>query len=156
MSFIGALKPARGSHRRRRRVGRGLGSGRGVYAGKGRKGQKARAGSGPRPGFEGGQTPLIKRLPFRRGVRGAGSNMTGGKPRPAVQEVRLGDLNRFPVGSDVTPATLRGARLVGLGPIKVLATGRLAHALTVRAHAFTAGARRAIETAGGKVEVLTR
>jgi len=154
MAFIAALKPARGSHRRRRRIGRGLGSGRGVYAGKGRKGQKARSGPGPRPGFEGGQTPLFKRLPFRRGVRGAGSNMTGGKPRPAIQEVRLRDLNRFPAGSDVTPATLRGVGVIGPGPIKVLATGRLAHALTVRAHAFTAGARAAIEAAGGKIEVL--
>ncbi len=156
MAFIGALRPARGSHRRRRRVGRGLGSGRGVYAGKGRKGQKARSGPGPRPGFEGGQTPLIKRLPFRRGVRGAGSNRTGGGPRPVIQEVRLRDLNRFPPGSDVTPATLRGVGLTGPGPIKILATGRLEHALNVRVHAFTAGARKAIEAAGGKVEVLIR
>ncbi len=156
MSFISDLKPARGSHRRRRRVGRGLGSGRGVYAGKGRKGQKARAGPGPRPGFEGGQTPLIKRLPYRRGVRGAGSNMTGGKPRRPVQEVRLRDLIRFPAGSEVTPATLRGAGVVQRGRIKVLATGRLTHALVVRAHAFSAGARRAIEAAGGRVEVMER
>jgi large subunit ribosomal protein L15 len=131
-----------------------LGSGRGVYAGKGRKGQKARSGPGPRPGFEGGQTPLVKRLPFRRGVRGAGSNMTGGKPRQPGQEVRLRDLNRFPAGSEVTPTILRAARLVGAGRIKVLATGRLEHALVVRVHAFTAGARRAIEAAGGKAEVV--
>ncbi|MBI3997554.1 MAG: 50S ribosomal protein L15 [Armatimonadetes bacterium] len=150
------LRPPKGAHRRRRRVGRGLGSGRGAYAGKGRKGQKARSGSGPRPGFEGGQTPLFKRLPFRRGVRGAGSNMTGGKPRPLVQEIRLRDLNRFPAGSEVTPAILRGAGLVGTGPVKVLATGRLTHVLTVRAHAFSAGARRAIEAAGGRAEVLER
>ncbi len=97
---------------------------------------------------------MIKRLPFRRGVRGAGSNMTGGKPRSRVQEVRLGDLNRFPAGSDVTPAALRGAGLAGPGMIKILATGRLAHAVTIRVHAFTAGARRAIEAAGGKAEVL--
>jgi large subunit ribosomal protein L15 len=151
---ISGLKPARGAHRRRRRVGRGLGSGRGVYAGKGRKGQKARSGPGPAPGFEGGQTRLIKRLPYRRGVRGAGSNMTGGKPAPAVQEVRLRDLNRFPSGSEVTPTTLRGAGLIGGGPVKVLATGRLDRALTVRAHGFTAGARKAIEAAGGKAEVV--
>ena len=156
MTQISRLVPPRGSHRRRRRVGRGLGSGRGVYAGKGRKGQKARAGSGPRPGFEGGQTPLIKRLPFRRGVRGAGSNMTGGKPRPPVQEVRLHDLNRFPTGTDVTPAMLVGAGLARPGRVKVLATGRIAHALTVRAHAFSAGARRAIEAVGGRAEVLGR
>lgn len=156
MPTLGELKAARGSRRRRRRVGRGLGSGRGVYAGKGRKGQKARSGPGPRPGFEGGQTPLIKRLPFRRGVRGAGSNMTGGGPRPEVQEVRLRDLNRFPAGSEVTPVLLRRAGIVGAGRVKVLATGRLAHPLTVRAQAFTAGARAAIEAAGGRVEVLGR
>ena len=156
MPFIADLKPARGAHRRRRRVGRGLGSGRGAYAGKGQKGQKARSGPGPRPGFEGGQTPLFKRLPFRRGVRGAGSNMTGGKPRPRAQEVRLDALNRFPAGSEVTPAILRGAGIVGGGPVKVLATGRLTVALTVRAHAFTAGARRAIEAAGGAAEVLAQ
>lgn len=152
----GNLRGAEGAHRHRRRVGRGLGSGRGVYAGKGRKGQKARSGVRMIPGFEGGQTRLVKRLPYRRGVRGAGSNMTGGKPRPPVQEVRLADLNRFPAGSEVTPATLRGAGLVGSGRIKVLATGRLQHALTVRVHAVTAGARTAIEAAGGRVEVLDR
>jgi large subunit ribosomal protein L15 len=80
--------------------------------------------------------------------------MTGGKPRTPVQEVRLGDLNRFPAGSDVNPVALRGAGLAGPGSIKVLATGRLMHPLTVRVHAFTAGARRAIEAIGGKAEVL--
>jgi large subunit ribosomal protein L15 len=156
MSYIAELKPARGARQRRRRVGRGLGSGRGVYSGKGRKGQKARSGSGPRPGFEGGQTPLFKRLPFQRGVRGAGSNMTGGPPRVRPQEVRLHDLNRFPAGTEVTPAVLRGAGVVGRGPVKILATGRLSVPLTVRAHAFTAGARKAIEAAGGKAEGLSR
>ncbi len=151
-----ALRPSQGSRRRRRRVGRGLGSGRGVYAGRGRKGQKARSGPGPRPGFEGGQTRLSKRLPYRRGVRGAGSNMTGGGPRPKMQEVMLADLGRFPAGSEVTPAALRDAGVVGKGRIKVLATGHLPHALTVRAHAFSAGARKAIEAAGGRVEVLAR
>lgn len=155
-SFITTLKPARGSRRRRRRVGRGLGSGRGVYAGRGRKGQKARSGPGPRPGFEGGQTRLSKRLPYRRGVRGAGSNMTGGGPRPRVQEVMLTDLERFPAGSEVTPAVLRESGVVESGKVKVLATGRLTHALVVRAHAFSAGARKAIEAAGGKAEVLAR
>jgi len=150
------LRPAEGAHPRRRRIGRGLGSGRGVYAGKGRKGQKARTGIRMIPGFEGGQTRLVKRLPYRRGVRGAGSNMTGGKPKPPVQEVRLADLNRFPAGSEVTPAMLRGAGLVGSGKIKVLATGRLEHGLTVRVHAFTAGAKTAIEAAGGRAEVLAR
>ncbi|MGH2403213.1 MAG: 50S ribosomal protein L15 [bacterium] len=150
------LRPAPGARRRRRRVGRGLGSGSGVYAGRGRKGQKARSGPGPRPGFEGGQTRLTKRLPYRRGVRGAGSNMTGGKPRPRMQEVMLADLGQFPAGSEVTPAMLRDAGVVESGRIKVLATGRLTHALVVRAHAFSAGARKAIEGAGGRVEVLAR
>jgi large subunit ribosomal protein L15 len=156
MLFVASLKPAAGARRRRRRVGRGLGSGRGAYSGRGRKGQKARSGPGPRPAFEGGQTPLFKRLPFRRGVRGAGSNMTGGGPRPRPIEVRLRDLNRFPAGAVVTPETLRAAGLAGAGVVKVLGTGRLTVALTVRAHAFTAGARKAIETAGGQAEVLTR
>ncbi len=156
MSLVSELKTPKGAHRRRRRVGRGLGSGRGVYAGKGRKGQKARAGSGPRPGFEGGQTPLIKRLPFRRGVRGPGSNMTGGGPRPKAQEVRLRDLNRFAADTEVSPGLLREAGLTGAGRVKIIATGRLDRALTVKAHAFTEGARVAIEAAGGRIEVLTR
>ncbi len=154
MPFIGSIRPADGAHRRRRRVGRGLGSGRGVYSGKGRKGQKARTGVRMVPGFEGGQTRLIKRLPYRRGVRGAGSNMTGGKPRVRPQEVLLRDLNRFAAGTEVTPKTLRGAGLAGPGKVKVLATGRIQVALTVRVHAFTAGARHRIEAAGGKAEVL--
>lgn len=154
MPLIGSLKPPHGARRRRRRVGRGLGSGRGVYSGRGRKGQKARSGPGPRPGFEGGQTPLFKRLPFRRGVRGAGSNMTGGRPRPHAQEVRLRDLNRFPAGSEVTPAVLRGAGLAKAGPVKILATGRLTVPLVIHAHRFTEGARRAIEAAGGTARVL--
>lgn len=153
---VTTLRSPQGARRRRRRVGRGLGSGRGVYAGRGRKGQKARSGPGPRPGFEGGQTRLSKRLPYLRGVRGAGSNMTGGGPRPRMQEVKLADLGRFPAGTEVTPAVLRDAGVVRSGRIKVLATGRLAHALVVRAHAFSAGARKAIEAAGGRVEMLAR
>lgn len=148
------VKPAAGARNPRRRVGRGLGSGSGVYAGRGRKGQKARSGGSPRPGFEGGQTPLSKRLPFRRGVRAAGSVMTGGPPRRRPAEVNVGALNRFPAGSKVTEAALREAGLVDRGPVKVLGGGRLAHALTVRAHAFSKSAREAIEAAGGKAEVL--
>ncbi|MDR7545092.1 MAG: 50S ribosomal protein L15 [Armatimonadota bacterium] len=156
MPLVAQLKPAAGARRRRRRVGRGLGSGRGVYAGKGRKGQKARSGVRMVPGFEGGQTRLVKRLPYQRGVRGAGSNMTGGRPRPRPQEVGLGDLNRFSAGTEVTPAILRAAGLVGAGAVKILATGRLSVPLTVRAHAFSEGARKAIQAAGGKAEVLSR
>ncbi len=154
MLKIDALKPTAGARRRRRRVGRGLGSGSGVYAGRGRKGQKARAGQGPRPGFEGGQTPLSKRLPFRRGVRAAGSVMTGGPPRvrPAVVSVRA--LTGFPAGSEVTVATLVEAGLVDHRPVKVLGGGRLAHALVVKAQAFSQSAKQAIEAAGGKAEIV--
>lgn len=155
MLKIDALKPAAGSRRRTRRVGRGLGSGRGVYAGRGRKGQKARSGQGPRPGFEGGQTPLSKRLPFRRGVRAAGSVMTGGPPRRRPAEVSIRALNRFPAGSVLTVAELVDAGLIDRGPVKVLGGGRLAHALVVRAQAFSRGARAAIEAAGGKAEVVS-
>jgi len=154
MLKIDALKPTAGARRRRRRVGRGLGSGSGVYAGRGRKGQKARAGSGPRPGFEGGQTPLSKRLPFRRGVRAAGSVMTGGPPRMRPAEVSVRALTRFPAGSEVTVGTLVEAGLVDRGPVKVLGGGRLAHALVVKAQAFSKSAKQAIEAAGGKAEIV--
>jgi len=154
MLKIDALHPSRGAHRRRRRVGRGLGSGAGVYAGRGRKGQKARAGRGPRPGFEGGQTPLSKRLPFRRGVRAAGSVMTGGPPRRRPAEITLRTLTRFPAGSEVTVEALVRAGLIDRGPVKVLGGGRLPHALVVRAQGFTRSARAAIEAAGGKAEVV--
>lgn len=150
----GGIRAARGARRRRRRVGRGLGSGSGVYAGRGRKGQKARAGRAPRPGFEGGQTRLEKRLPYRRGVRAAGSVMTGGPPRRRPEEVTLERLARFPAGAEVTPAALREAGLIGRGRVKVLAGGRLTVALTVKAHAFSKGAQAAIEAAGGKAELL--
>jgi large subunit ribosomal protein L15 len=82
--------------------------------------------------------------------------MTGGGPKPVVQEIRLRDLNQFPAGTEITPASLREVGLVGRGPVKVLATGRLTVALTVRVNGFTAGARKAIEAAGGKAEVLAR
>ncbi len=154
MLKIDTLRPAPGSRRRRRRVGRGLGSGRGVYAGRGRKGQKARAGRGPRPGFEGGQTPLSKRLPFRRGVRAAGSVMTGGKPKVRAAEVSVRALGRFPAGSEVTVRTLVEAGLVDRGPVKVLGGGRLSQALVVKAQAFSRGAKQVIEAAGGKAEVV--
>jgi large subunit ribosomal protein L15 len=119
------------------------------------KGQKARSGKGPRPGFEGGQTPLGKRLPFARGVRAYGSVHTGGKPRPGYVEVNLRDLARFEAGSEVTPERLRATGVVSRkGRIKILAKGRLEHALLVRAHAFSVAARAAIEAKGGAVEVV--
>jgi len=149
------LAPPPGAKRRRKRVGRGIGSGHGTYAGRGIKGQKARSGKGPRPGFEGGQTPLSKRIPFQRGVRAYGASHTGGLPRPPYVEVTLKHLERFDPGSEVTPERLREAGVVSRkGRIKVLGTGQLTRPLTVRAHAFTASAKAAIEAAGGRAEVI--
>ncbi len=154
MGTLDELKPARGARRARRRVGRGLGSGRGSYSGRGRKGAKARSGTGPRPGFEGGQTILTKRLPFRRGVRAAGSNMTGGGPRIPFAPVNVGALVRFAANTEVTPEVLREAGLARGKFIKVLGEGTLEHPLIVRAHAFSKRAVVVIEKAGGRTEVL--
>lgn len=154
MVGLGSLHPARGARRGRRRIGRGGGSGRGNTAGRGNKGQKARAGGQTRPGFEGGQLPLVKRVPYRRGVRGAGSNVVGGAPRSRMGTVNVGRLTAFPAGSEVTPERLREARLLRTDQVKILGEGSLGHALVVRAHAFSKGARAAIEAAGGQAEVI--
>ncbi len=154
MVSLGDLKPAQGSRRSRRRIGRGNASGRGNTAGRGAKGQKARAGGQTRPGFEGGQLPLIKRIPYRRGIRGAGSNMVGGPHRMRMGTVNIGRLNAFPAGSEVTPDILREARLVREEKVKILGAGALEHALVVKAHAFSKGARTRIEAAGGRTEVI--
>jgi large subunit ribosomal protein L15 len=142
------LKPAAGSHRKRRRIGRGLGSGRGTTAGKGTKGQKARAGGGVPPFFEGGQTKLVKKLPFRRGF----TNIH----RVEYQAVNLADLTKVAT-SDVIDV----AAMVSLGllkndreRVKVLGTGDLDRALTVTAHKFSATARQKIEAAGGACHAL--
>ncbi len=155
MVNLGELRPARGARRRRRRIGRGGASGRGNTAGRGHKGQKARTGGQTRPGFEGGQLPLVKRVPYRRGVRGAGSVMTGGGPRPQMGIVNVGRLSVFPAGTEVTPEILRQARLVRDERVKILGTGELPHALVVKAHAFSKSARARIEAAGGQAQVLS-
>jgi large subunit ribosomal protein L15 len=113
------------------------------------KGQQARAGSGPRPGFEGGQTPLIRRLPTRRGFTNPF--------RVAYAPVNLRDLAKFEPGSEVTPESLRARGIVRnlSKPIKLLGTGEITAALTVRAHRVSAAAREKIEAAGGSVEELT-
>lgn len=154
MLKIDSLKPARGSRRPRRRVGRGLGSGRGSYSGRGRKGQGARAGAGPRPGFEGGQTILTKRLPFRRGVRAGGVSHAGGVAHAKYAPVNLQALNRFPANSEVSPAQLVDAHLIKSGPVKILGEGALDRPLVIKAHAFSKSALAAIEKAGGKAEVI--
>ena len=142
------LRPARGARKQRKRIGRGNASGQGTYAGKGMKGQQARAGGGPRPGFEGGQTPLIRRLPRKRGFRNPF--------RVEYAPVNLRDLARFPAKSEVTPDSLREAGLIKQSrPVKVLAVGEISAALSVRVHRVSAAARAKIEAAGGTVEELT-
>jgi large subunit ribosomal protein L15 len=154
MVSLGELRPARGARRPRRRIGRGGSSGRGNTAGRGNKGQKARSGGQTRPGFEGGQLPLVKRVPYRRGVRGAGSVMVGGGPRLRMGVVNVGRLSIFPAGTEVTPETLQQARLVRDERVKILGSGDLPHALVVKAHAFSKSARERIEAAGGQAQVL--
>jgi large subunit ribosomal protein L15 len=143
------LRPPRGAKRGRKRVGRGNASGKGTYAGKGMKGQQARAGSGPHRGFEGGQTPLIRRLPVRRGFQNIN--------RVEFAPVNLRDFARLPAGGMVTPDTLLDAGLIDSPrkPVKVLATGEVESSFTVRVHRVSAAARAKIEAAGGSVEELT-
>ncbi len=144
------LRPAAGSKKKPKRIGRGPGSGHGKTSGKGHKGQSARSGGGSRPGFEGGQMPLYRRLPKR------GFVPHGGKTEFAI--VNLKDVAaRFAAGSVVDPESLLQARLIkkaDRGGVKILGEGDLSQALTVRAHRVSASARRKIESAGGRVEVL--
>ena len=143
------LSPAPGSHRARKRVGRGPGSGLGKTSGKGHKGIKARAGhhgpGGGKPHFEGGQMPLTRRLP-KRGF----TNIF----RVENQVVRLGDLAKLPEGAEVTPETLVAAGLIRArkGPAKLLANGRLERPVTVRGVKVSASVREKIVAAGGRVE----
>ncbi|MGC8861419.1 MAG: 50S ribosomal protein L15 [Armatimonadota bacterium] len=142
------LRPAPGSTHARKRVGRGTGSGHGTSAGRGTKGQKARTSGGVRPGFEGGQTPLHRRLPQRRGFR----NIT----RKEYAVVNLDDLERFEPGTEVTPELLVASRVVKKvkDGIKILGDGELTRNLTVRAHKFSKTAEEKIKAAGGTAEVL--
>ena len=140
------LAPAPGSHRDRKRLGRGPGSGKGKTAGKGHKGIKARSGhhgpGGGKPHFEGGQMPLTRRIP-KRGFTNPF--------RVAYEVVGLADLAAL--GGDITPETLVAAGLVPKGrPAKVLANGELTGAVTVRGLKVSAAAKAKIEAAGGKVE----
>ncbi len=141
-----SLSPAPGSKKARKRVGRGNGSGYGTYSGRGCKGQKSRAGYKMRPGFEGGQLPLIKRLPEKRGF----TNIF----RTEYSTVNVGQLNAFEPGSEVTPEILVANRIVKSlkNPIKILADGEIDHAVTVKANKFSASARAKIEAAGGTAE----
>lgn len=140
------LHPAPGSKKDRKRVGRGDGSGHGTYSGRGCKGQKSRSGVSMRPGFEGGQLPLIKRLPRKRGF----FNIF----RTEYSVVNVGQFSVFSPGTEVTPESLVEARLVKSlkQPVKVLGEGELKHPLVIRANKFSAAAKAKIEAAGGKVE----
>lgn len=141
------LKPAEGSRKDRKRLGRGIGSGQGKTAGKGHKGQNARSGGGVRLGFEGGQTPLYRRLP-KRGF----TNFS----RKEYAVVNLDALNRFAEGTEVTPELLIETGVVSneKAGIKILAKGTLEKKLTVKAHKFSSAAKEAIEAAGGTTEVI--
>ena len=142
---LGELKPAEGRVSRRR-VGRGIGSGLGKTSGRGHKGQKARSGGGVRRGFEGGQTPLYRRLPKRGFNNIHAKNYT---------EVTLTMLNKSTV-SDVTPETLIADGIISKvnDGIVILATGKLEKKLNVKATRFTAKAKEEIEALGGKAEVI--
>jgi large subunit ribosomal protein L15 len=141
------LKPAEGARKERKRKGRGIGSGNGKTAGKGHKGQNARSGGGVRLGFEGGQTPLFRRLP-KRGF----TNVN----RKDYAIVNLETLNRFEDGTEVTPALLLETGIVSneKAGIKILAKGNIEKKLTVKANKFSSTAKEAIEAAGGTTEVI--
>jgi large subunit ribosomal protein L15 len=139
------LRPAEGSKKRKIRVGRGESGRRGKTAGRGTKGLKAR--SKVRPGFEGGQTPLIKQMPKLKGFRNPN--------REEFTVLNVGRLSAFDGGSTVSPDEMRASGLAKKrGKIKVLGEGELDVALTVRAHAFSSGAAAKIQAAGGTIELL--
>jgi large subunit ribosomal protein L15 len=147
------LKPPRGAKKRKKRLGRGMGSGLGKTSGRGMKGQKAR--TNVRPGFEGGQTPLYRRLRKQRGISQAARNI--GIFRRDYAEVNVGRLEEiFDAGAEVTPEALLERRVIRKlnDGLRVLGDGVVSKALTVRAHHFTAAARAKIEAAGGTAEVI--
>ncbi len=150
------LRPAEGSHRERKRVGRGEGSGKGKTSGRGQKGQKSRSGSHRmRAGFEGGQMPLYMRLGKLRGPNNKKS-MPMGPFRTHTTPVNVRDLERFDAGVEVTPDLLKAAGVVKSlrHPVKILGDGELSHGLTVHAHAFSRRAAELIQAAGGTVVVI--
>tara|TARA_B100000482_G_C12581361_1_gene287977 strand:+ start:515 stop:988 length:474 start_codon:yes stop_codon:yes gene_type:complete len=145
------LKPASGSKHRRKRIGRGPGSGRGGHTStRGQKGQGSRSGSSTRPGFEGGQLPLARRLP-KRGFNNKSFSIV-------FIPVNLESLNHFDEGSTVDENALREAGLVnGRGDgVKILARGQLEKKLTIKADAFSAAAKAAIEAKGGDCKVVSK
>ena len=143
------LRAPSGARKRRKRRGRGNSAGQGTYGGRGRKGQGARSGGGKGPYFEGGQLPLVRRLPYKRGF----TNIW----RVPFVPVNVGSLEkRFRAGDVVTPEALVEAGLAKSAkrPVKILGRGDISKSLVVQAHAFSASAREKIEAAGGLVETL--
>lgn len=142
------LRPAPGSTKKRTRKGRGIASGKGKTAGRGTKGQNSRSGGGKGPYFEGGQLPLVRRLPYKRGFRN--------RSRVTYTPVNLGSIANWEC--EVTPETLAASGLINSEslPVVILGEGELSRALTVKAHRFSASARSKIEAAGGSVQVLSQ
>lgn len=144
--ILAELKPAKGSKKKSKRVGRGPGSGHGKTACKGHKGQNARSGRGTKAGFEGGQMPLQRRLP-KRGFRNPF--------REKVTIIHLGDLNRFEKDTIVDPDLLASSGLCKKGEtLKLLSDGELLHPLTIRVHRVSQAALKKVEEASGRVEVI--
>jgi large subunit ribosomal protein L15 len=143
---LGELKPAPGAVRKTKRLGRGIGSGQGKTAGRGHKGQHAR--NTVRPGFEGGQTPLHRRLPQLRGFKN--------RFKKEFAIVNLSQLARFEAGTVVTPELLQESRLIDdiKDGVKILGDGEIAHAITVRAHRFSKSAEEKLKASGGAAEVI--
>lgn len=144
------LRPDEGARKSRRRLGRGPGSGRGKTAGRGTKGQNSRSGGGVRQGFEGGQLPIQRRMPYKRGFTN--------RLKTPWEIVNLSQLEELEVDGAVTPETLVEAGIVRSMdlPVKILGQGELTRSVTVKAHAYSKSAQEAIEKAGGSVETLER
>ncbi len=142
------VKPNPYATKNRKRVGRGPGSGTGKTAGRGENGQNSRSGGGVRIGFEGGQTPLFRRLPKR--------GFTNAKFKKVYATINLSDLNRFEDGAEVSPEILKDMGLIKnmKDGLKILGNGKLEKKLTVKANKFSLTAKEAIEKTGGKAEVI--
>lgn len=143
-----SLRPAPGSKHRKKRVGRGDGSGHGTYSGRGLKGQKSRSGGSIRLSFEGGQLPLVKRLPRKRGFFNPF--------RTSYTVINVGKLNVFEANAEVTPQSLLDAGLIKSTQqaVKILGDGEIARPLVVKANKFSATAKSKIEAAGGRIEEI--
>ncbi|ONI48269.1 MAG: 50S ribosomal protein L15 [Candidatus Epulonipiscioides saccharophilum] len=144
---LSSLKPCEGSKKEAFRVGRGHGSGNGKFAGRGRDGQNSRTGGGVRPGFEGGQMPLYRRIPKRGFTNRNSKDIVG---------INLELLNRFEDGATITVNSMKEAGIIknSRDGVKILGKGELTKKLNVAANAFSEGAKQKIEALGGKVEVM--